>query len=159
MSTKPLADILTDYLAQFGWARHFMLCPNTWRGYTTTHRWQGEKLESAKVGQIPDAPGIYTLILKPGIADHPACSYLMYVGKTNSLRNRFRDYLTSEKLATGRPRIFIFLNLYDGFICFYYTPVNMNALDIVEDALTDAYQPPLNTEVKGTIGVARRAWP
>ena len=131
-----------------------MLCPDTWKTYSPTHAWQGEKLDSSRINQIPDAPGVYTLILQPGIAEHPACSYLMYVGKAKSLRRRFRDYLTSEKLVTGRPRIFIFLNLYEGFI-FYYTPVKMEALKPVEDSLTDAYQPPLNTEVKGTFGTAK----
>lgn len=158
MSQNTLSDILNGYLEQYGWRREFSLCPEKWRGYTTLHTWQGEKLDTTKTGQIPDTSGIYTLILKPGIADHPACSYLMYVGKTKSLRVRFRKYLTSEKRATGRPKIFVFLNLYDNYIYFYYIPISVENLDTLEDALISAYLPPLNSEVKGTIGKSVRAW-
>ena len=159
MSKPELADVLSDYLKLHGWSRRFLLCPDTWKNYSPTHEWHGEKLDISKKDQIPNEPGIYTLILKPGIASHPACSYLMYVGKEeSSLRTRFYDYLTSEKRVTGRPRIYVFLNLYEGFICFYYTPIKKKELVQVEDSLTNAYQPPLNTKVKGSMGQARRAF-
>jgi excinuclease UvrABC nuclease subunit len=158
MNQSSLNDILKEYLIQYGWSRHFMLYPDTWNKYSLTHVWKGEKLDITKAKDIPDESGIYTLILQPGIANHPACSYLMYVGQTNSLRRRFREYLTSEKKESGRPRLFVFLNLYDGFICFYYTPVKMEALNDVEDNLTVAYQPPLNKELKGTTGISRNAF-
>jgi len=158
MNQPSLTDVLKAYVEQYGWTRHFTLRPDMWKKYLPTHVWNGEKLDPTKANDIPDKSGIYTLILQPSIADHPACSYLMYVGQTKSLRDRFRDYLTSEKRITGRPKIFTFLNLYDGFICFYYTLVKMDALDNVENALMDAYQPPLNTEFKGTLGNARSAF-
>jgi len=158
MNQLPLNDVIEACKEQYVWTRHFTLCPDTWKNYSSTHVWHGEKLDTTRANSIPDESGIYTLILQPSIADHPACSYLMYVGQAESLRKRFRKYLTSEKKANGRPKLFMFLNLYDGFICFYYTIVKVEALEDVEDALIDAYQPPLNTEVKGTLGIARRAF-
>ncbi len=136
-----------------------MLCPDTWKKYTLTHEWHGQKLDFSKKDQIPNEPGVYTLVLQPGIANHPACSYLMYVGKEEkSLRSRFHEYLTSEKRVTGRPKVFVFLNLYDGFICFYYIKAKKEEAVQLEDELTDAYQPPLNTKIKGSMGQARRAF-
>jgi hypothetical protein len=158
MLRPPLNDIIKTFLEEEGWRRHFILCPDYWRTYTQSHDWQGEKLEASKVDQIPDDTGIYTLILQPGIAGHKSCSYLMYVGQAISLRKRFRDYLGKEKRETGRPKIFVFLNLYTEFICFYYTLVNIEILDAVEDGLVSAYQPPLNDQIPGTVGVARRAF-
>lgn len=137
----------------------FTLWPCMWQGYTDSHGWRNEKLEESKVNQIPDSPGIYTLILKPGIAGHPSCSYLMYVGKTVSLRRRFRDYLGKERRKTGRPRIYYFLNKYGGYVCFYYTLVVNTLLDNVEDGLMNAYMPPLNEKYKGEIHMVRRAFP
>jgi excinuclease UvrABC nuclease subunit len=158
MNQPSLTDVLKACEEQKVWTCHFTLCPNTWKRYLSIHEWHNEKLDRTKANNIPDEAGIYTLILQPGIANHPACSYLMYVGQTKSLRKRFRKYLTSEKRITGRPKIFAFLNWYDGFICFYYTLVKMETLDTVEDALMDAYQPPLNTEFKGTLSKARSAF-
>lgn len=130
---------------------HFTLWPRMWKNYTNIHTWQTEKLEASKADQIPDAPGIYTLLLKPGIAGHCSCSYLMYVGKAVSLRTRFREYLGKERRPSGRPRIFKFLQKYDNYICFCFTEVDEALLEAIEDGLMDAYLPPLNVRYKGTM--------
>jgi excinuclease UvrABC nuclease subunit len=137
---------------------HFTLWPRQWQGYTQSHGWDREKLERAKTNQIPESPGIYTLILQPGIAGHPSCSYLMYVGRTVSLRRRFREYLSRESLDIGRPRIFYFLKRYKGYIFFCYTVVTDDILPDMEKKLVDAYVPPLNQQYRGEIGRAMGAF-
>ena len=57
----------------------FTLWPLRWITYSGVHEWQLSKLADSEVENIPDVPGIYTLLTLPGIANHPACSYLMYV--------------------------------------------------------------------------------
>jgi excinuclease UvrABC nuclease subunit len=37
----------------------------------------------------------------------------MYVGRTNSLRRRFNEYLNERKRETGRPKIYRLLNMYE----------------------------------------------
>src|SRR2546426_704434 len=81
------------------------------------------------IPNIPASPGVYSLLLRPGIADHPACSYLMYVGKTRSLRRRFREYLTREKQETGRPKIFRLLMKYPDHVWFCFTNASNDAID------------------------------
>ncbi|MDR2719244.1 MAG: GIY-YIG nuclease family protein [Nitrososphaerota archaeon] len=158
MSQPPITDIIDDYKNSACWRKEFFLCPTAWSQYHFSHQWQGNKLEENSIDQIPDSPGIYTLILQPNIAGHPSCSYLVYVGQTVSLRNRFKDYLRKEKRAKGRPKLFMFLNMYDGFVCFYYTLISQDQLNTVEKGLLVAYQPPLNTAIPGKLGKIRRAW-
>lgn len=152
-SASPV-DIVRETDEMKSCVQHFTLWPRQWQTYTQSHTWQNEKLEMARATRIPESPGIYTLIIQPGIAGHPSCSYLMYVGQTGSLRRRFREYLGMERRQDGRPKISYFLNKYDQFIFFCYTLVSMEALDNVEQGLENAYLPPLNKEYEGTIGTS-----
>jgi excinuclease UvrABC nuclease subunit len=155
-STTPV-DIVRETDEMKGCIQHFALWPRQWGTYTQSHTWENEKLETANATQIPKSPGIYTLIIQPGVAGHP-CSYLMYVGKTRSLRRRFREYLRMERREDGRPKISYFLNKYDQFVYFCYTLVSIEALDVVEEGLMNAYLPPLNEEYEGTISSSVRAF-
>jgi hypothetical protein len=158
MPSTPPVDIVSETDEMKGCILHFTLWPRQWQTYTQSHEWQNEKLETASATRIPESPGIYTLIIQPGIAGHPSCSYLMYVGKTVSLRRRFREYLGMERRPDGRPKISYFLNKYDQFIFFFYTLVSTEAVDNVEEGLKNAYLPPLNEEYEGTIGTSVRAF-
>jgi len=149
-------DIIKSKISELndkaGHRHEFYLWPLKWRAYPTTkiYDWTAVKLTRAEHGNIPDVPGIYTLLVQPGIAGHPATSFLMYVGRAKSLRQRFGNYLGPEKKATGRPKIFELLNRYPDNVCFCYTKVsskdNYNEADLyeVELALWEAYIPPQN---------------
>ena len=129
----------------------FTLWPLRWITYSGVHEWQLSKLADSEVENIPDVPGIYTLLTLPGIANHPACSYLMYVGQTVSLRRRFGEYLKKERKESGRPKIFRFLNRYSEQVWFCFTTADSSLLDVVEDGLRDAYIPPLNDNYSGEL--------
>jgi hypothetical protein len=141
----------------------FILMPNTWRAFQGNPLpccWQVIKLdETAKRSpRLTQQPGIYTLLVQPGIATHPACSYLMYVGQTHNLRQRFHNYLVTEKKKLKRPNIFRLLNIYEGYIWFCFTEVDAGRLDEYENALMNAYIPPSNAdnrlpaEIRASIG-------
>lgn len=127
------------------------LWPKRWKGYVNPAAltWTLVALEDAtrKAKAVPAVSGIYTLLVQPGIANHPNCSFLLYVGQTKSLYTRFGQYLTSEKKETGRPKIFRLLNKYEGHIKFCFTPVPQMDLDSIEDALIDAYVPFCNDDL------------
>lgn len=129
----------------------FTLWPLRWATYSETHEWQLSRLADSELGNIPDAPGIYTLLALPGIANHPVCSYLMYVGQTISLRRRFREYLSKERKESGRPKLFRFLNIYPDQVWFCFTSVDAALLDNVENGLKNAYIPPLNDAYSGEL--------
>jgi hypothetical protein len=127
------------------------LMPEAWQKFQQKQAafpcsWKVIKLDDACKNDpdLTKEPGIYTLLVQPGIAQHPSCSYLMYVGQTTNLFNRFRNYLSREKRKRIRPNVFRLLNIYNGNIWFCFTKVLSNQLDDYENALMNAYIPPVN---------------
>ena len=133
-------------------ARRFILWPRQWQTYSLTHKWTIEPLNTSRVRKIPASSGIYTILLQPGIAGHISCSYLMYVGKTKSLRRRFGEYLRKERKRTARPLMSDFLTRYDDYVLFCYTLIDEKNLIIIEEGLKNAYVPPLNKQYSGELG-------
>jgi hypothetical protein len=155
VAVKDVIDEQNEYMAH---GHKFTLWRRQWEEYVDacTLDWQLHRLTDQERPGIPEEPGIYTLLIQPGIANHPACSYLMYVGKTISLHRRFGEYLNQEKRETGRPKIFRLLNMYPDHIWFCFSLVPQADLDTVEETLLVAYIPPANdqlpAEVRGPAG-------
>ena len=154
----PVDDIVhaQDELASHRYA--FFLHPTYWLKCACDDiaSWQMVKLSQAGKDYVPSEPGIYTLLVQPGIVCHPACSYLMYVGKTTTLKRRFREYLHEAQRETGRPKIMRLITKYPDHTWFCFRIVSAENLERVEDALIAAYLPPANdkfpAEVRPAIG-------
>jgi hypothetical protein len=146
-----VADILEEEDQKKIHSHEIVLWPRRWNGYRfeTSLTWQIHRLMIAEKPHIPDQPGIYTLLVQPGIAHHPACSYLMYVGKTKSLHRRFGEYLQEKNRDTGRPRILRLLNGYPDHVWFCFTELLESELHNAEEALIEAYLPPCNEQFPG----------
>ncbi len=131
----------------------FALWRRKWQEYRDVCAldWRLHLLNARERSSIPDESGIYTLLIQPGIANHPACSYLIYVGKSTSLRRRFGEYLGSEKRETGRPKVFRLLNRYPDHTWFCFSLVPLADLDDVEEALLNAYIPPANDRLPAEV--------
>jgi hypothetical protein len=142
----------------------FVLSPDQWRGCSLAIplNWKVVPFTASNVAAIPDdSAGVYSFVVKPGIANHPECSYLLYVGKVESqdFRSRYRQYL-GEK-ATGvqsrRPHVTDMLLKWDGFLSFCYAPIAATAvIESVEDALLAAYLPPANKDFPASVSHAIR---
>jgi excinuclease UvrABC nuclease subunit len=144
-------DLIRDQDEMIAYSHRFILWPRLWQDYRNTHAWQMYRLCPEERSNIPEQSGIYTLLIQPSIAEHPACSYLMYVGKSNSLRRRFGNYLNERTRETGRPKLLRLLNKYPDYIWFCYTIVPEAELDDVETALYTAYLPPSNDQYTAEI--------
>lgn len=107
--------------------------------------WQSVELDNSQRSEVPQHAGVYSLVVQPGIAGHPACSYLMYVGQTKNLRRRFSDYLSAER----RPKVARLLEKYRGYIQFFYTGVDERQLDDMEGQLINAFVPPCISNYTG----------
>ncbi len=94
-----VVDIIHEIRDKKFYTHGLVLWPQRWReyNYAGIGTWHSCKLVASERANIPKNPGIYTLIIKPGIADHPACSYLMYVGKTISLLTGFDQFSLWER--------------------------------------------------------------
>lgn len=138
----------------------FTLWPRMWATYpnSTSLCWICHKLDRSRRHLIPGRPGVYTLLIQPGIAEHPYCSYLFYVGKAVSLRRRFGEYLGKERTNPRRAYMYRALNMYSNNIWFCMAEVESSQLDIVEDALKQAYMPPLNHDVPADVRPIVRAF-
>lgn len=141
-------------------AHEFILWPRQWEQYklTTNLIWEVHRLDDAERAKIPNVAGVYTLLVQPGIADHPGASFLMYVGKTKSLNRRFGEYLNEGKRITGRPKLFRLLRKYPNNIWFCFSRVSAKKLRKVEDDLIVAYIPPANDKFPASISKVVRAF-
>jgi len=155
-----VVDILNDQDEMKAHCYTFVMWPRKWREYSDVCPldWQLCRLIDQERPKIPDEPGIYTLLIQPRIANHSMCSYLMYVGQTNSLRRRFGNYLNREKHETGRPKVFRLLNKYPDHTWFCFSPVPEAYLDSVESTLLIAYMPPANDRLPAEVSRIRRAF-
>lgn len=154
----------TDLVLQMGevslHTHEFVLYPKSWAACSCLHSlaWHAVRLQHGQEGGIPHRAGVYTLLIQPGILDHPACSYLMYVGRSKDLRRRFAEYLDERKRYTGRPLVYRVLALYPAHTWFAYAQVPRQALCEVECNLIAAYIPPANDRLEGDLAPAVRAF-
>ncbi len=142
---------------EFAMSRYtLVLWRSKWQQYNPNQvlSWELRRLNPMERPAIPQVPGVYSLLVQPGIANHPGVSFLMYIGKTNSLYRRFGEYLNKERLTTGRPKIYRALRRYSDYLWFCFAPLptaDDAALTIVEDALLMAYVPPWNDDLPAEI--------
>ena len=95
-------------------------------------------------------------MVQPQIGGHSGSSYLMYVGKAKNLRARFGDYLTRERIR--RPKVVRVLELYSGQLTFFYSAIDENVLDDMEEELINAFVPPCNSRFNADVQRARGAF-
>lgn len=133
--------------------RCFVLSPKQWQTFSldlTPYKWHEFKFEKKATDKIPANVGVYTFLIKPSIAGHPSCSYLMYVGRTTdqNLRKRFGQYIEEQEgKRKSRPRIEYMLRKYRDYLFFACMPLNgAMTPDILEEKLQLAYIPPVNDE-------------
>lgn len=137
--------------------KRMLLSPAHWKSCNLSDslQWEWTKFARSNSRNVPnDKSGVYSFLVQPGIADHPACSYLMYVGKAEkqSLRQRFNQYFRDEAEDSRRPHIYEMFRLWKGHLWFYFAIVSDDAkIDAVEHALIHAYLPPRNHEYKGSV--------
>lgn len=131
-----------------------VLSPPHWRSFPgpRSMSWRAVPFGAANVAQVPaDQRGVYSFVVKPGIAAHPECAYLLYVGmvKDQYFRDRFRQYLREREARDLSRRMHVtqMLLKWDGFLWFCYAPIDDQAAIVpAEDALLAAYLPPCNKD-------------
>jgi len=163
-------DIISDgrrrrrrVLADFH-VKRMVLCPFQWQAcrLPVNLNWQTVKFTRANATRIPTIGcGVYTFLVQPEIANHPYCSYLLYVGETErqNFRTRYRQYLRDKKAGdrSTRPHVTDMLQKWDGFLWFCYAAINNpNIIEDVENRLLTAYLPPTNKDFPAKVSQALR---
>ena len=144
----------------------FILDPNKWGNLTlpVTLNWTMIPFHQNQVQNVPnDKVGVYSFIVKPDIANHTNCSYLMYVGQTThqSFRLRYTQYLHDQRTKKGRLYVVHMLSTWPEHLWFCYAPIQqVEYIGEIEDRLKIAYVPPVNrdwpAETRGAMALWRR---
>ena len=151
----PLGNpVLAQIKAERAGKYQFRLYPQLWKSSELADYYAGRKWDSYPfsdvVPDLPHAPGIYMFVVGPycgRLKDH---SYIFYVGRTNDLKRRYREYL-EEKLGrkpTDRKPIVLLLNDFEGFLYFHCTQIPESECKRAEDLLKDNLTPFSNTQLE-----------
>ncbi len=129
----------------------FELFPDLWAipeiaTYYSGRTWTSLKFTNPPPPTIPKQSGIYMFVVGPysgNLKDH---SYVFYVGQSDNLRARYRQYL-DEQRGLGphpRPKVVKFLSHLKDYVYFQYTLVPESELNDAENLLKDNLSPPGN---------------
>ena len=142
-----------------------ILSVDQWSKYNNTAHliWNTVKFNRSETKNVPDdQQGVYSFVVKPGIANHPECAFLLYVGQTEkqTFRKRFGQYLREPKKKKPRPKIKRMMDLWgENNLWFCYAKIDdPEFIKKTEDQLIMAYIPPMNDEFPAEIKPALKAW-
>lgn len=135
------------------YVRRFLLWPARWQTFDvdlSKYKWKEFQFNDFEMLNIPHNKGVYTFVIKPNVAAHPACSYIMYVGQTTeqTLQTRFGQYLDEQKgKRKSRPKVKFMLSQYKDNLFFVCLPTDSKISPVdLENKLLGALIPPINDE-------------
>lgn len=158
-----MSDIFNDRQEAKSHVQDFTLWPKIWNSFklNITLTWDERTFESSEANNIPEEPGVYTFVIKPEIASHPACAYLVYTGKAKDLKRRFKQYLeVQNQKRRHSPKIEQGLMQYKGYLFFIYSLLKKKSITKVEQVLIDGFIPPWNDKktISSEVGNIVRAF-
>lgn len=140
-------DLMKSYIESFRLAAHH------WDKHADSYpyAWEPVKFDKSNVEKIPDKPGLYCFVIKPGQASLSEVGYLMYIGEaghesSNTLRKRFRSYF-NEKDNIKRAYITHLLNKWSNYLHFCFCVVSEECAKNIkkyETELLDTFVPTYN---------------
>ncbi|MCF8368072.1 MAG: hypothetical protein K9G76_03460 [Bacteroidales bacterium] len=105
----------------------------------------------ANRNSVPPSPGIYIFFVKPNLQIHPEQSFIMYVGYSMNLYNRYGDYLTTYK-NSDEPNYFerrLMLNAWESVLQYSFLDLagyTEKQITKLETKIIDALVPPINRD-------------
>jgi hypothetical protein len=146
--------------------KNLVLLPREWSALTlpTSLTWTAHHFATTPATAIPsDKRGVYTFVVQPGIANHPLCSYLLYVGKaagqSGGFRARYYKYQAERNAPfSERPLVARMVTKWFDHLWFCFAEVDDALITATEDKLLTAYRPPMNTVFPASISGAMRAF-
>lgn len=114
--------------------------------------WQSPfHFNAANRANVPKVPGIYLFFVKPQLQIYSEQSFIMYVGRSMNLYNRYGDYLNTYK-NSEEPNHFerrLMLNAWEKELQFtYFTLIGYNEKKVekIEKKIIDSLVPPINRD-------------
>jgi hypothetical protein len=142
-----------------------MLFVEGWKTYKQkafdNAKWTTRIFRKETAKHIPEKPGVYAFLIRPGIPLGLDANVLIYIGKAGtSIRSRYYRYLKeSIDPVHGRPKITYWLRKYFDYIHFAYAeiPKPGDPHDL-EQRLLAALMPPANDQIPGRLRRKRHAF-
>jgi hypothetical protein len=145
--------------------KEVILSPKLWAALSLPAplNWKVAQVARTPAARIPkDKKGVYSFVVQPGIANHPQCSVLLYVGKAagaGGFRARYTKYLSEKtKIDSDRPLVNRMIRSWFDHLWFCYAELPDVHIVKAEDELIRAYLPPINSTFPGDISGPRRAF-
>lgn len=130
----------------------FIVAPPEWHqaNIKPALTWQSVKFLPTEKKKVPPHPGLYAFVARVPVLGTPTHGWIMYIGQagdgtsSNTLRDRFGNYLANKRAIKGRPRVYFMLNTWDMHLEFFYSalPTRKHELKQLETCLLDAFRPP-----------------
>jgi hypothetical protein len=150
----PLNDLTMNVYAR-GHRHTLLLWPKLWKEWKPPLKlkWESKPFSLGSKGAIPNKPGVYAFVIKPGVPPGVPISVLMYIGMSDRpLRERFGEYLREMNNPSGRPAINTMLRMYVGYVHFYCACVAKPAKPKnIEGHLIETLVPPMNKQYPAKI--------
>jgi hypothetical protein len=98
---------------------------------------------------VPNVPGIYLFFVKPSVQVYPEQSFILYVGRSMNLYNRYGDYLTTYKNSDEPNHLErrLMLNAWEAELQYtYFTLAGYTEIQVekIEKQIIDSLVPPIN---------------
>lgn len=168
----PIDDPLIDYffdrnnpkMADFRVDR-MLLYPKQWKNFKSPIKhpleWKRVKFGLGNAMDVPvEYGGVYTFVVRPQVAEHPQCAYVMYVGKAVKFRNRYytyQGYYRKNFWDSPQPHVAEMIQKWSEYLWFYYAEVKDKSLiKATESNLIQTLTPPSNRDIEGKLGIAIR---
>jgi len=136
-----------------------LLSPRHWKKckLSVNLNWTATKFIKGNSSSVPkNKKGVYSFVVKPGVANHVDVAYLLYVGKVEkqSFRDRYQQYLGHFKQGEKSRwfHVATFLNKWQEYLWFYWAPIQKtHSIGPAETKLISSFLPPMNHSYKGTV--------
>lgn len=140
-----------------------VLWKDAWEAYRPKKpdhsNWTVHRFTTGTARLIPQVPGVYAFLVRPGIPLRLESSVLIYIGKADkSIRSRYYKYLREAvDPVNGRPAVTYWLRKYKDFVHFAYAEIRRPGRPhAVERRLLTALMPPANRQFEARLGKAIR---
>ena len=157
-------DDLCDALSSL--SERFTLMPKLWSEYNggDNLNWQHIKFDRDTIRslrhQLVGRTGVYTLVIRSNVANHPHANYLIYVGQTEG-QDFYTRWLQELRLPNQYPpkqaRLRSFIRRWGDHIWACFAEMS-DSIDSMEKQLQMAWVPPANQRLPGILNQARPAF-
>lgn len=141
--------------------RKFCLDTSIWSSETKIiHKlkfnWQEVKFKKENIDKIPESKGIYLFVVKPIKLQYSNDNqtYIMYVGSTKNLKNRFLNYFQYKNCTEPSDQLKrIMVLIWENYLYFNYQNVDVTEKKLIdiEFDLIDTLIPPMNNRFRAKI--------